>query len=114
MPAQESIVRVRDILRRNGADGWFFSGGPGRDPAFDAAFPGMAPRRSMRRWALFVPADGDPVRIVHEIEPDALAGMPGTARLYRSRDQWLLALRIQAGALRRLAAQYSPRGRFPA
>jgi len=108
------IARMQEILRRHGIAGWFFSGGPGADPVFAAAFPGIAPAHPMRRWACIVPAEGSPVRILHEIEPDVLAGMPGTARAYRSRDQWLLALRVQAAGLPRLAAQYVPRGEFPA
>lgn len=114
MASSHRLERVQEILRRHGLNAWFFTGGPGADPAFEAAFPGVAPAHPMRRWACLVPADGDPVRIVHEIEPRALEGLPGSARQYRSREQWLLVLRVQTAAFPRIAAQWAPRGEYPA
>src|SRR5437762_1285379 len=67
-----------------------------------------------RRWFYFVPAHGEPRKLVHTIEPHALDALPGSSRSTYLRWQELEA---GVGALvsgtRRVAMEYVPRNANP-
>jgi Xaa-Pro aminopeptidase len=72
-----------------------------------------------RRWFYFVPREGEPVKVVHAIEPGQLDSLPGKKLIYR---EWQL-LREQVGKAMfdggrpkgtfRIAMQYSPKNDIP-
>ena len=61
-----------------------------------------------RRWFYLIPAQGEPVAILHAIEPHALRGAPGKSVLYRSWKDLESLLRTHVGGLKRVAMEYSP------
>jgi Xaa-Pro dipeptidase len=66
-----------------------------------------------RRFFYFVPAEGAPTKIVHRIEQQALAHLPGEQRVYL---KWQELEALLAAALRgrgRVAVEYSPRAANP-
>ncbi|MGD9562536.1 MAG: M24 family metallopeptidase [Pyrinomonadaceae bacterium] len=117
----EQEKRVADIqaaLKQHGFDGWLFYDFRGSDI--------LAPRilkttrlGGSRRWFYFVPAQGEPVKVVHAIEPDQLDSLPGKKLIYR---EWQL-LRDRVGKAMfpngpaksefRIAMQYSPNNDIP-
>lgn len=109
----DQLARIQSALQQQKVDGWLFFDFRGSDPIAYRVL-GLDPRgiRS-RRWYCFVPARGQPQKLVHVIEPHALDGVPGAVATYSSwriRDRELG--RILRGA-RRVAMQYSPRNEIP-
>jgi Xaa-Pro dipeptidase len=66
-----------------------------------------------RRWFYFVPASGEPQRILHAIEPHTLDSLPGQKRIYLPWQQIHQHLREVLTGFRRVAMQYSPMNAIP-
>ena len=100
-------------MQQQKLDGWLFYDFRGSDLIAYRVL-GLDPHGiRTRRWYCFVPARGQPQKLVHAIEPHALDGVPGPVATYSSwriRDRELG--RILRGA-RRVAMQYSPRNEIP-
>ena len=104
-------------MKQQGFDGWLFYDFRGSDI--------LAPRilnttrlGGSRRWFYYVPASGEPVKVVHAIEPGQLDSLPGRKLIYR---EWQL-LRDQVGKAifgdkakgsARIVMQYSPNNDIP-
>src|SRR5437764_6391716 len=93
------IPDVQAALKADGIDGWLLYDFRGLNPiAVDVT--GIARQRghlATRRWYYLIPAVGEPRGLVHAIEKNNLAHLPGTTEHYAGRDQ------LEAG-LRRLLA----------
>src|SRR5205823_466577 len=66
-----------------------------------------------RRWYCLIPARGEPKKLLHAIEPEALDGVPGTSAVYASwrvRDR---ELGLMLRGSKRIAMEYSPRNEIP-
>src|SRR5947207_4027329 len=61
-----------------------------------------------RRWYYLIPASGEPRGLVHAIEKDSLAHLPGTTTRYAGRDQLEAGLRLLLTGVQRVAMEYSP------
>jgi Xaa-Pro dipeptidase len=79
----ERVTQIQAALRAAKLDGWLFYDFRGSDP--------LAPRILMlgehasgsRRWFYYIPASGEPVKIVHSIERYKLDALPGKRLIYR-------------------------------
>jgi len=117
-PQEERIAQIQAALREQGFDGWLFYDFRGSDI--------LTPRilkterlGGSRRWFYFIPRQGEPVKVVHAIEPGQLDSLPGKKLIYR---EWQL-LRDQVGKALfdqgrpkgtfRIAMQYSPNNDIP-
>ncbi len=120
-------VRVEEIqfaLQKEKLDGWLFYDFRGSDI--------LTPRilkterlGGSRRWFYYIPAKGEPVKIVHAIEPGQLDVLPGKKLIYREwqllREQVSAAMfgrpvekgKSKASAPFRLAMQYSRNNDIP-
>lgn len=108
------LAGVQAALLEAGLDGWLFAQFRGRDPIADIVLGrGVDRGIETRRWFYWVPASGQPHKLVHAIEPRALDGLPGMREIYL---QWQgleeSLARMLAGS-RRVAMQYSPHNRIP-
>jgi len=74
---------IQAALRKSDLDGWLFYDHHHRDPIAYRVLK-IAPAMCTRRWYYFIPAAGEPARLVHRIESRNLDGLPGTARAYSS------------------------------
>ncbi len=117
-PAQDEraarIAEIQTALQKEKLDGWLFYDFRGSDI--------LTPRilkterlSGSRRWFYYIPAKGEPVKVVHAIEPDQLDVLPGKKLIYR---EWsLLRSQVKAamGAKKplRIAMQYSPNNDIP-
>jgi Xaa-Pro aminopeptidase len=108
-----SLEDVQSALGEAGLGGWLFYDFRGLDPiarkilCLDVAHVGT------RRWFYFVPAQGEPRKLVHAIEPAMLATLPGSTDVYLS---WQSLRRGLEGILpgsARVAMQYSPENQVP-
>ena len=82
---QESAERVREIqqaLTEAKLDGWLFYDFRGSDPLAYRILKLGQRGLTTRRWFYFVPAAGEPVKLVHSIERDKLDQLPGRKLVY--------------------------------
>lgn len=94
-------------------DGWLFYDFRHSDPLAYRMLLLDADRHVTRRWYYWVPRTGEPVKVVHRIEPRALDPLPGVVHEYVSwQSQRDVLLTVLAGA-RRVAMQYSPMNAIP-
>jgi Xaa-Pro aminopeptidase len=102
------IQEIQEQLRAAGLDGWLFYDHHRRDPIAYRVL-GFAPRRQVtRRWYYFIPAQGDPVKLVHRIESWMLDPLPGERRVYSGWRELRPALGAMLAGRKRLAMQHSP------
>lgn len=110
---EKRITEIQAALKEQKLDGWLFYDFRGSD----ILTPRILKAERMggsRRWFYYVPASGEPVKVVHAIEPGQLDSLPGKKLIYR---EWQL-LRDQVGAAigkkkARIAMQYSPNNDIP-
>src|SRR5918999_613089 len=115
--------RVSDIqraLREAGLGGWLFYDFRRSDPLSYRILLLDQNKFASRRWFYFVPAEGEPTKVVHRIEPEKLDALPGRRLVYLRWQQLHAHLRDAlstaggpAGARPQVAMQYSPMGDIP-
>ena len=66
-----------------------------------------------RRWYYFVPAEGEPRKLVHQIEKGALDSLPGHRQVYSNWVDQRNRLTGLLGPAKRIAMQYSPHCSIP-
>jgi Xaa-Pro dipeptidase len=99
---------IQAALREAGLDGWLFYDHHHRDP-IAARILGLDEKAHItRRWYYFVPAAGEPRKLVHRIEQGRLDALPGAKTLYSSWQELHAGLDTMLAGARRLAMQYSP------
>jgi len=110
----ESLIQsLQAALRQEKLDGWLFYSFRGSDPIAENILKLDSASFATRRWFYYVPAVGEPQRIVHAIESHTLDTLPGPKHVYLPWQQLHQHLRdILAGA-RVIAMQYSPMNQIP-
>lgn len=105
---------IQEALRESGQlDGWLFYDFRGSDPLAYRILLLDPTRHVTRRWYYWIPADGDPVKVLHRIEPHVLAELPGRDQPYVSWEQQRQILSSLLEGRRRIAMQYSPMNAVP-
>jgi Xaa-Pro aminopeptidase len=103
-----NLEAIQSALVEAGHDGWLFYDHHHRDPIGERIL-GLDPKAHItRRWYYFVPAVGDPRKLVHRIEQGRLDSLPGSKGLYSSWQELAAGLEVMLKGSRRLAMQYSP------
>jgi Xaa-Pro dipeptidase len=105
------MAKIEDIqaaLRDRSIDAWLFCDHHHRD-AIAYRILGL-PESLMvsRRWFYLIPAQGDPIKLVHRIEPFHLDSLPGSKRLYAAWQELLEHLDAMLFGVRNVAMQFSP------
>jgi Xaa-Pro aminopeptidase len=103
---------VQAAIREAGCDGWLLYDFRGQN-VLAQRVAGVMPKLS-RRWFYFVPASGEPRKLVHAIEPASLDHLPGSQKTVYRRWQDLEAGvgKLVSGA-KRVAMEYSERNANP-
>src|ERR1700687_3507460 len=99
-------------LRAAKLDGWLFYDFRGRDPIAHGILKLPKGMRT-RRWFYFVPAKGTPKKLVHKIEAESLAAVPGETLYYAQQDELRKNLAKMLGRAKNVAMQYSPKNAIP-
>jgi Xaa-Pro aminopeptidase len=109
-----NLRRIQAAIAESGFDGWLLYDFHGTNPiargvlGFNAL--ANAPKTT-RRWFYWIPDTGEPVKLVHRLEPHALDHLPGRADIYLT---WEELERKVAGTISgRVALEYSARARLP-
>ncbi len=113
--ASTQISRISEIqaaLQKEKLDGWLFYDFRGSDI--------LTPRilkterlGGSRRWFYFIPATGEPIKVVHAIEPDQIDVLPGKKLIYREWSLLKSQVKTAIGTRKRIAMQYSPNNDIP-
>ncbi len=106
------IQKIQSLLREFQLDGWLFSDHHGHD-FISQQFLQLRDRFCTRRLFYFIPAQGQPVRLLSAIEPLLLEHLPGEKRLYHGLKGMTAALGELLHPGMRIACQYSPNGNVP-
>lgn len=105
---------IQQALGDDGFDGWLLYDFHGSNPiARRIAGLSGAAKLTTRRWYYLVPASGEPRALVHRIERDTLAHLPGERRIYSGRAELEAGLADLLRGLRRVAMEYSPACAIP-
>ena len=106
------IQGIQNDLRAAKLDGWLFYDFRGRDPIALRVLQ-LPDGMRTRRWFYFVPAKGEPRKLVHKIETESLASLPGETLYYAAQDELRNNLAKILRRAKRIAMQYSPKNEIP-
>lgn len=106
------IQGMQSDLRAAKLDGWLFYDFRGRDPIAQHIL-GLPEAMRTRRWFYFVPAKGAPKKLVHKIESQSLAALPGETIYYAGQDELRKNVGKILGRAKKVAMQYSPKNEIP-
>ena len=102
------IEAIQAAIREAGFDGWLFYDHHHRDPIAGRILGLDEKAHITRRWYYFVPAQGDPQKLVHRIEQGRLDSLPGAKTQYSSWQELAAGLENLLSGATKLAMQYSP------
>ena len=103
------LTAIQSALCDARLDGWLFYDHHHRDPLAYRILGMDEHAHVTRRWFYFIPAHGEPRKLVHRIEGGRLDGLPGSKTEYSSWQELELALEQLLAGATRIAMQYSPR-----
>jgi Xaa-Pro dipeptidase len=106
------INEIQSDLRTAKLDGWLFYDFRGRDPIAQGILQ-LPPGMRTRRWYYFVPAKGTPRKLVHRIETESLASLPGDTLFYAGQEELRKNLAKLLRRAKNVAMQYSPKNAIP-
>jgi len=102
LAAIQSALGVRNI------DAWLFYDHHHRDPIAYRVLGLSEDLMVTRRWYYLIPAKGEPVKLVHKIEPGHLDSLPGKKMEYASWQELFDQSKLLLAPYRDIAMQYSP------
>ena len=103
-----NLEAIQSALREAGCDGWLFYDHHHRDPIAAHVLGLDEHAHVTRRWYYFIPAAGDPRKLVHRIEQGRLDSLPGGKSRYSSWQELAAGLQTLLAGAQRLAMQFSP------
>ena len=107
------LSAVQAALRQFGLDGWLLYDFRGLN-VLARRVVGLDDKGMLsRRWFYFIPAQGEPRKLVHRIEPRALDHLPGTARSYLRWQELEAGVAALVSGSRRVAMEYVARNANP-
>jgi len=106
------ISGIQSDLRAAKLDGWLFYDFRGRDPIAQRILA-LPEHMRTRRWFYFIPAKGTPKKLVHKIESESLAVLPGETLYYAGQDELRKNVVKILGRAKNVAMQYSPKNAIP-
>ncbi len=103
-----NLAAIQSALRERNIDAWLFYDHHHRDPIAYRILGLPASLMVTRRWFYLIPAEGEPVKLVHKIESHHLDSLPGSARQYAGWQELFDKLKGLLGPYLDVAMQYSP------
>ncbi len=107
------LAGIQKALAEQGIDGWLLYDFRGSNPIARSLIGFDEHQIGTRRWFYLIPAQGEPVAILHVIEPNALKGTAGKSVLYRSWKELEGLLKSQLAGMKRVAMEYSAGAAIP-
>lgn len=111
--AMFDLASVQRALVQFGLDGWLLYDFRGLN-VLARRVVGLGNETMLsRRWFYFIPARGEPRKLVHRIEPRALDALPGSAQTYLRWQELEAGVKSLVSGCKRLAMEYVPRNANP-
>jgi Xaa-Pro dipeptidase len=107
------LAAIQSALQAAKLDGWLFCDHHRRDQMAYRILGLPQHMMASRRWFYFVPAQGEPVKLAHKVEPRALDALPGRQEFYLAWTQLHAKLKAIVGGAKTIAMQYSPDNNIP-
>jgi Xaa-Pro dipeptidase len=107
------VKKIQAALQEKGVDGWLFCDFHNRDHLAYRILGLDFNKMTSRRWFYYIPAKGEPVRLVHRVEKTKLDSLPGKKVFYHPWEQLHASLGEILGKPKRIAMQYSPMNNIP-
>ena len=104
-----NLQAIQNALAEAQIQGWLFYDHHHRDPLAYKILGLDENSFVSRRWFYFIPAKGEPQKLVHRIESGKLDSLPGTKREYSSWQELERELKAMLADSTTIAMQYSPR-----
>jgi Xaa-Pro dipeptidase len=103
-----NLDAIQSALRETHLDGWLFYDHHHRDPIAARILSLDTKAHITRRWYYFIPASGEPRKLVHRIEQGRLDALPGAKIQYSSWQELHAGLENLLQNQKKIAMQYSP------
>ncbi len=107
------LAAVQAAIREQQLDGWLLYDFRGNNVLARRVVGFPAEVFLSRRWFYFVPAQGEPRKLVHRIEPHALDFLPGGQKIYLRWQELESGVGALVRGARRVAMEYVPRNANP-
>ncbi|MBP1647746.1 MAG: Peptidase [Bacteroidetes bacterium] len=107
------IQAIQRALRAQGVDGWLLCDFRNRDYLAYRVLGLNFEKMSSRRWYYYIPARGEPRKLVSAVEPHRLDELPGTMKRYLSWEELHESIKKMLGVKKKIAMQYSPKNNVP-
>jgi Xaa-Pro aminopeptidase len=108
------LAAVQAAIKQYGFDGWLLYDFRGLN-VLALRVVGLPEKKLYsRRWFYYVPATGEPRKLVHAIEPGSLDGLPGRQKtVYRRWQELEAGVNALVAGAKTVAMEYSPRNANP-
>jgi Xaa-Pro dipeptidase len=104
-----NLDQIQSALSEANLDGWLFYDHHHRDPLAYRILGLDENSFVSRRWFYYIPATGEPTKLVHRIESGKLDSIPGEKTVYSSWQELEQKLKDMLRSSKKIAMQYSPR-----
>ena len=114
MPSHDTqVAAIQTALQEQGLDGWLLYDFRGLNVLARRILGISGDAILSRRWFYFIPARGKPRKLVHRIEPHALAALPGRETIYLRWQELEAGVAGLVAGARQVAMEYVPRNANP-
>ncbi len=107
------IGKIQKALRDKRIDGWLLTDFRNRDYLAYRVIGLNFEKMASRRWYYYIPAKGEPRKLVSAVERLHLDALPGKRLVYLSWQEQHGALKKLMGPGKKIAMQYSPKNNVP-
>jgi Xaa-Pro dipeptidase len=102
------LSAIQSALRERNIDAWLFYDHHHRDPIAYRVLGLPENLMVTRRWFYLIPAQGEPIKLVHKVEAGHLDTIPGRKLLYSGWQELFDQIKALLSGHRDIAMQYSP------
>ena len=107
------LAAVQAAIKENGVDGWLLYDFRGLNILARRVAGIPEDAHATRRWFYFVPAAGEPRKLVHRIEQGVLDHLPGKATAYLKWQELEAGVQALLAGSKKVAMEYTPRNANP-
>lgn len=107
------IKKLQEEVRKQKVSGWLFYDFHNRDAMAYRILGLEFGKFTSRRWYYFVPAEGEPIKLVSAVESVKLDSLPGKKLVYSSWKQQHQLIKEMLADAKSIAMQYSPYNNIP-
>src|SRR6059058_3883091 len=107
------LAKIQSALQHFNIDGWLLYDFRGSNVLARRIVGFSDDQMGSRRWFYYVPASGQPKKLVHRIESGVLDHLPGAKAVYLPWQELEAGVAELVRGARRLAMEYSPKNANP-